>query len=300
MADEINFTLNGRLNISQAAKILDEIQTAKIFREELLDPELELFHQDTTAKTFPRFRDLPAELRCMIWNLIRPRKIHAKVNYGENKYCLEIATTTKTPITFRINRESRYYTMGLYDQPQLQIPEGTRPRALHSYYFDPNVDTVAIFDPYLFDCWAEDEEEFRQGTRAALDVENLDIIQSLQIGDQNVDHWDDNWDEAYIDDDDDAAIPRCYGLFRGLKELTIFGGTSQLINQADFLQCRQTMTTYYEQLKERYPESTKPNINARMPCGRKQLGRFTVCAHCAFSRKGSGSIFHTSPWNERN
>jgi hypothetical protein len=292
MADEINFTLNDRPDISQ---------TANIFREELLDPELELFHQDTTARTFPRFQDLPAELRCQIWNIIRPRNIHTKVevNYREDKYRLKIVTKTKTPITFRINRESRYYTMGLYDEPQLQAPEEARPRALHSYYFDPNVDTVAIFNPYDFDCLAEEEEEFRQGTGAALDMEDLDIIQSLQIGDQNVDHWDDNWDEAYIDDDY-AAIPRCYGLFRGLKELTIFGGTSQLVDQADFLECRETMTAYYEQLQERYPDSKMPNIKAHMPCGRKKLGRFTVCAHCAFKRNGSGSSFHTSPWDECN
>jgi hypothetical protein len=82
----------------------------RLFFRELPDPGIQLFYQDNPTTRFHRFNKLSTELRLVIWNLVRGRKIIVRVDV----YCC-LRSNTPVPVTFGINQESRRETIGIID-----------------------------------------------------------------------------------------------------------------------------------------------------------------------------------------
>lgn len=105
-----------------------DTESLRLLAHELPDPNLDLFYQHHFLTEFHLFSKLHIELQFRIWNLVRARKVIA---YFGPDMCLR--SKTPTPVTFRVNRESRVETMRHYEEPHMLVtyPPVYTQRALH-------------------------------------------------------------------------------------------------------------------------------------------------------------------------
>ena len=108
---------------------------------QLLLPKMDLLD------TFIRFSELPAELRCIIWQISLPKERTVEIVLGRNRavgtrgYPVTIRSISKkNPGTLFVNHKSRTETLRHYKlvlRPNSALREDT-------VYFDPTIDGVLV------------------------------------------------------------------------------------------------------------------------------------------------------------
>ncbi|KAE8442935.1 hypothetical protein EG329_002539 [Mollisiaceae sp. DMI_Dod_QoI] len=238
---------------------------------------------------FHCFPKLPIELRLKIWDYARRRKIFVHVD----EESFRLRSSVPTPITFRVNHESRVATKKYYSKPYKTNSYSTKKvhPALHQQYFDPTVDVIYLTNLDDMSRWAQAKWLYTKvrnhPSLADLLREDLSNVQLLEIGKQywrSEQFWDEDnyWEKAYIHNVNGFA-KSCFSLFRGLKQLTINGGGLSLQHQAHAESCISTLTGCYEDIKDRGEIDgvvcSVPEIQVRMPCHQQDSGS-DACDHC--------------------
>ena len=263
-----------------------ETESLRLLTHELPDPNLDLFYQHHFLTEFHLFSKLPIELRLRIWNLARARKVIA--HFGRDM-CLR--SKTPTPVTFRVNRESRDETRQHYEEPYMLdiYPPIHTQRALHRHWFDPEVDTVFIkhrgYRNFLLD-----HRDIQNHSRSLPYGENLADIQSVEIHQRSwyISHYgnskEGSWEAAYIKHKGGIKFRESiFSAFTGLKDLCIRGGEDGLLDYEDIQDCVSTLTQCYDELgaggNRRGEVYSVPRIWIRMPC-HKMGDDLEPCEEC--------------------
>ncbi|CAD6446080.1 394607aa-394b-4b51-8c20-239a2937cbe6 [Sclerotinia trifoliorum] len=214
-------------------------------------------HQNTT------FQNLPQEIRRRIWNYARSRTIGITISSDH------ISSRSPSPVTFRINRESRDTTKIHYKvHPSFYIL-GTEYSTKICYpFFDPGVDSVVVVGELMggsaamgtifgvfgvgagagADFWGR-SAGFRNGYREMdLDFQDpLDVVQSLHIP---AHAW--NWGDI-------GRTLRKNMRFTNLREIVLQGGEMGLITKEDIGRCKGFIGACFERSVEEMAEEVNSN-----------------------------------------
>lgn len=258
--------------------------TTKRLLELLPDQDLEIFRQIPDLVEFIFFQKLPIELRLRVWNYARARNILA---FLDKFNCLR--TRTPTPVTFRINQESRRETLRHY--PRLfslldyTSTQSEQVPALHQHFFDKNIDTIYFSSGQdlrrLHQLGIEDFENYCDSWSDWSVPGSPETFDNIRYVEFRRRHWDECMDRAWHleyleqvtcpravwapDGVREDFVPSCFSLFRDLHELTIFGGGLGLecIHEAE--NCCVSLEAYYHYVNEVYGGKYIPRITIHMP-----------------------------------
>jgi hypothetical protein len=230
-----------------------------VFREELPDPNLELYNRAAEIVSFHNFQNLPELVKDMIWDFARDRTVLATIDRDG-----VLHSRTPPPVTFRVCKESRESTMKHY-----QIPENlggnddeNNPRVkplnspLHLHFFDPKVDTLILHGrtPSDFSCYYEYH---------ASDVsEDLGQIKSLQVKRYDwamlmFKGWK-SWSEGR------NAHFTYFRCFNGLENLTIVGGGHGLRTKDEQEDCKTALTRVFADFDNMFGNYDVPKVYIKM------------------------------------
>lgn len=152
------------------------------------DPRFSLDHilNPTTSHCDKKscFQCLPKEVRCIIWEYARSRTI------GINIHNSHMCSGSPSPITFRINQESRAETKKHYNiYSRFYILCSEHSEIIHYPFFDPKVDSVILNDAFMgfnparkcFGFHGKDFMPIRFRIGETNDGAHFDVIESLHI-----------------------------------------------------------------------------------------------------------------------
>ncbi|TGO83588.1 hypothetical protein BPOR_0623g00040 [Botrytis porri] len=204
-------------------------------------------HPSTRTHTLPA---LPSKIRHLIWTYARSRTILITISNGR------IFSRSPSPITFRINQESRSATLHHYSvHPHFYIP-GTpyqnqnESEKIHYPFFDPSVDSVVLnqistdhhptlpFTSTIFEFYDSNTQQTIFGKRKSVDYTHFDILHSLHIPSRA---WD--WKRIY-------RAPRMDIRFRNLTEIVLEGGAMGLKTRRDVKKCKEFIRGCFERSVE--------------------------------------------------
>ncbi|KAJ8059056.1 hypothetical protein OCU04_012033 [Sclerotinia nivalis] len=200
----------------------------------------------------PTLQHLPQEIRRTIWNYARSRTIGIIISLDL------ISSRSPSPVTFRINRESRNSTKIHYKiHPRFYILGTEYSEKIHYPFFDPEVDSVVVVDALVggnaamstsfgvYGAGAGADSgvrsgAFRDGYREMdLDFEDpLDVVQSLHVPAHA-------WDWGVI-----SRTLRGNLRFRNLREIVLQGGGMGLITTEDIERCKEVLRACFERSVE--------------------------------------------------
>ncbi|TEY56407.1 hypothetical protein BOTCAL_0226g00050 [Botryotinia calthae] len=193
---------------------------------------------------------LPEKVRLLIWNYARSRTI--SISITDDLLC----SCSPSPVTFRINQESRSATINKYSvHPQFYIL-GTqykkKDERIYYPFFDPSVDSVVLDNVFMgsntatsstiFGFYGPVAREVMYRTTEAPGCRHLDILQSLHVPARA-------WDWKLI-----RRAPRTDIRFRSLKEIVLEGGAMGLRTQKDVKRCREFIRGCFERSVEEIVE----------------------------------------------
>ncbi|TGO73353.1 hypothetical protein BELL_0368g00060 [Botrytis elliptica] len=185
-------------------------------------------------------QSLPNKVRHLIWSYARSRTIRITISDDL------IYSRSPSPITFRINRESRSATINHYSvHPHFYILDTqNKNKRIHYPCFDPSVDSVVLSDipmdytsalsSTIFGFYDSGTREVVYQKREVLDYEHLDVLQSLHIPARA-------WDWNRI-----QRAPRTEIRFRNLTEIVLQGGAMGLRTKRDVKKCREFIRGCFE------------------------------------------------------
>ncbi|KAF7877209.1 hypothetical protein EAF04_000894 [Stromatinia cepivora] len=179
----------------------------------------------------PTLQHLPQEIRRTIWNCARSRTIGIIISSDL------ISSRSPSPVTFRINRESRNSTKIHYKiHPRFYILGTEFYEKIHYPFFDPEVDSVVLVDAFVggnaamstvFGGYGADAGSgrrsgtFRDGYREMGLEDPLDVVQRLHIPAHALD-----WRVI-------GRTLRANMRFKNLREIVLRGGERGLITTDD-------------------------------------------------------------------
>ncbi|CCD56797.1 hypothetical protein BofuT4_P140590.1 [Botrytis cinerea T4] len=206
----------------------------------ILNPPIPAIHrQDNQTRCL---QCLPEKVRLLIWNYARSRTI--SITISDDLLC----SRSPSPITFRINHESRSATIHHYSaHPHFYIlgTQHKRNGERISYpFFDSSVDSVVLNNVFMgsntatsstiFGFYGPVAREVVYRTREAPDCRHLDILQSLHIPART-------WDWKVV-----RRAPRTGIRFRNLTEIVLEGGVMGLRTQKDVERCKEFIKGCFE------------------------------------------------------
>ncbi|ESZ89569.1 hypothetical protein SBOR_10044 [Sclerotinia borealis F-4128] len=207
------------------------------------DPRLSLNYilHPTTPHCFNKgcIPCLPVEVRHMIWGYARSRTISIVIH--DDLIC----SRSPSPITLRIDRESRSETKKTYKSHKKFYILGTEHDERTPYpFFDPKVDSVVLMDSFMGCNPATSSTVFGfygpmsvTSLRTELDVSgHMDVIQSLHIPAHA-------WVWNII-----CRSPRAGIWFKNLTEIVFQGGEAGLRNEDDIEKCKEVVRGCFERI----------------------------------------------------
>ena len=230
-----------------------------LFRDELPDPDLELYSPFPVIVDLSGFRRLPPSVKQMIWNLVRGRTVLATLDKNG-----VLHTKTPPPITLRICHESRLSTLPFYQIPaQLgnyssnhNVVVKSSGSALHLHFFDPKIDTLVLqgrnpsdISCYFQYCTSETSEDL--GEIKSLQVKRFDWAMLMFKG------WK-AWSEGR---NPHFTYFRC---FRGLEKLIILGGGHGLRTEKEQEECKAALIQIFEDFNETFAKYNVPKVQIKM------------------------------------
>ncbi|TGO47426.1 hypothetical protein BCON_0278g00030 [Botryotinia convoluta] len=194
---------------------------------------------------------LPEKVRHLIWSYARSRTISITISDDL------IYSRSPSPITFRINRESRSATINHYSvHPQffiLDTQNKNKNERIHYPFFDPSVDSMVLNDVFMgcdsalssnsiFGFYDSDTREVMHRKREVLDYAHFNVLQSLHIPARA-------WDWNRI-----RRVPRAEIRFRNLTEIVLEGGAMGLRTRKDVKMCEEFIRGCFERTVEEIAE----------------------------------------------
>lgn len=164
---------------------------------------------------FPRFSELPAEIRLLIWEYTFVPRVHELHPCAKlyNERMTFRSNSSKTPAIFHVCRESRQLALKNYSlmsyEPRLTGASG---KGILRFYFSPELDTLflnSLMGLFIMFMLLEDEDEYagvgimKEWQKVAFDADRVQLI-SLLAGIAG-----------------HAPHPRLKAVFPSLKDFTI-------------------------------------------------------------------------------
>lgn len=182
-----------------------------------------------------QFHDFSDEVRGMIWDYARGRTITIIIK--DNR----IFSRSPSPITFRINKESRGQCLDLYRAYfgfYISSEDDNENSKIPYPYFDPEVDSVVLMNQTMGSNTGETIYPFDLYGAEANTRKHLNIIHSLYIPSQA---WD--WDIM-------TRGPRDLIRFGNLTEIVFQGGDVGLVTPGDMEKCKNFVRGCFEKTAE--------------------------------------------------
>ncbi|TGO38259.1 hypothetical protein BHYA_0078g00110 [Botrytis hyacinthi] len=187
-------------------------------------------------------QSLPDKVRHLIWSYARSRTICITISDGL------IRSRSPSPITLRINRESRSATINHYSvHPHFYIlgtQHENKNERIHYPFFDPSVDSVVLngvsmdytsaLSSAIFGFYESGTREVAYRKREVLDYAHMDVLHSLHIPARA-------WDWNRI-----RQAPRAEIRFRNLSEIVFEGGAMGLRTKKDMKKCNDFIRGCFE------------------------------------------------------
>ncbi|KAF7894231.1 hypothetical protein EAF00_007745 [Botryotinia globosa] len=196
-------------------------------------------HNHTTPSR--SLQSLPEKIRHLIWSYARSRTICITISNDL------IYSRSPSPITLRINRESRSATIHHYSaHPHFYIlgTQHENKERIHYPFFDPSVDSVVVNGIYMdhtsalssaiFGFYEAGRREIAYRKREVFDYAHMDILHSLHIPARA-------WDWNCI-----RRAPRAEIRFRNLSEIVLEGGAMGLRKEKDVKKCKEFIRGCFE------------------------------------------------------
>ncbi|KAI9640429.1 hypothetical protein NHQ30_011174 [Ciborinia camelliae] len=170
------------------------------------------------------------DVRCRIWNYARARTIGIIISHGV------IFSRSPSPITFRINRESRHESQKRYKIHPMFYIWGTQYDERIPYpFYDPDVDSVVLINAFMGCNPSMSTAAFGfYGATSGISPSPFDIIQSLHIPAHA-------WEWGLI-----RRAPRADIRFVNLTEIVFQGGQEGLIKRKDIERCKEVVRGCFE------------------------------------------------------
>ncbi|KAF7925472.1 uncharacterized protein EAE97_010553 [Botrytis byssoidea] len=204
----------------------------------LNSPTLAPHNHITPARSL---QSLPEKIRHLIWSYARSRTICITISNDL------IYSRSPSPITLRINRESRSATIHHYSaHPRFYIlgTQHENKERIHYPFFDPSVDSVVLngismdhtsaLSSAIFGFYESGRKEVAYRKREVFDCAHMDILHSLHIPARV-------WDWNRI-----QRAPRAEIRFRHLSEIVLEGGAMGLRTEKDVKKCKALIRECFE------------------------------------------------------
>ncbi|KAF7959448.1 hypothetical protein EAE96_001065 [Botrytis aclada] len=221
------------------------------------DPRYSITYILNPPTPSPTLQNLPPKIRHRIWDYARSRTICITITNNL------IYSRSPSPITFRINQESRSTTLSHYStHPHFYIL-GSQNKTYNNKheripypFFDPGVDSVVLNDVFrgcdpalntsgsrsILGFYDSGPREMMYREREVQDYAHFDILQSLHIPARA-------WDWNRI-----RRGPRAEIRFRNLTEIVLEGGVVGLRREMDGKRCGELIGGCFERSVEEVEE----------------------------------------------